>query len=251
LHYTPNGTATEDVTQIGFVFADREPEYEVKTASLVNAWFEIPPGADNHTDSVKVRLPADVTVLGFLPHMHLRGKACRYEAISADGKRETVLDIPRYDFNWQLLYRFAEPRTFKQGTTLKFHATFDNSAENPANPDAKATVRWGEQTFDEMIVGYVEYYVPVGHGGAQLADAAIGQAGLAGDREQMLFASLDANDDDRLSLEEIKKLTENPRMKQVNPVTIGLVFSTLDKDQDGFLTLDEFRKLRDVFRRNR
>jgi hypothetical protein len=251
LHYTPNGTATEDLTQVGFVFAAREPEYEVKTASLVNAWFEIPPGADNHTDSAKVRLPADATVLGFLPHMHLRGKACRYEAISPDGKRETVLDIPRYDFNWQLLYRYAEPRTFKKGTTLKFLATFDNSAGNPANPDAKATVRWGEQTFDEMIVGYVEYYVPVGHEGEQLADAALGRSGLAGDREQLLFTSLDANDDDRLSLDEIKKLTENPRMKQVNPAAIGLVFTNLDKDQDGFLSLEEFRKLRDVFRRNR
>ncbi|HTI51249.1 MAG TPA: redoxin family protein [Planctomycetaceae bacterium] len=250
IHYTPNGTATEDLTQIGFVFAEREPENEVKTASLVNTWFEIPPGADNYTDSAKVKLPADVTVLGFLPHMHLRGKSCSYEALTADGKRETVLDIPRYDFNWQLLYRYAEPRTFKKGTVLKFNATFDNSAANPANPDPKLTVRWGEQTYDEMIVGYVEYFVPVGATGEQLADAAIGQSGLAGDRDQMLFASLDANDDDRLSLDEVRKLTENPRMK-VNPVTIGVVFATLDKDKDGFLSLEEFRKLRDVFRKNR
>jgi hypothetical protein len=251
IHYTPNGTATEDLTQVAFVFADREPENEVKTASLVNTWFEIPPGSDNCTDSAKVRLPADVTVLGFLPHMHLRGKSCSYEALAADGSRETVLDIPHYDFNWQLLYRFTEPRTFKKGTVLKFNATFDNSAGNPANPDPKATVRWGEQTFDEMIVGYIEYYVPVGEGGDQFADTAIGQSGLAGDRDQMLFSSLDANDDDRLSLEEIKKLSENPRMKQVNPAMIGIVFTTLDADKDGYLTLDEFRKLREVIRKNR
>jgi hypothetical protein len=251
IHYTPNGAATEDLTQIGLVFAKREPENEVKTASLVNAWFEIPPGADNFTDSAKVKLPADATVLGYLPHMHLRGKSCRYEALTADGKRETVLDIPRYDFNWQLLYRYAEPRTFKKGTVLTFSATFDNSAANPANPDPKATVRWGEQTYDEMIVGYVEYYVPVGQAGEQLGDAAIGQSRLGGDRDQILFASLDANNDSRLSLDEIKKLTDNPRMKRVGPAAIGVVFATLDKDNDGMLTLEEFRKLRDLFPKKR
>lgn len=251
IHYTPNGTATEDQTQIGLVFAGREPENEVRTASLVNTWFAIPPGADNFTDFARVKLPADATVLGFLPHMHLRGKSCRYEIFPEDGKRETVLDIPRYDFNWQLLYRYAEPRTFKKGTVLQFSATFDNSAQNPANPDPKITVRWGEQTFDEMIVGYVEYYVPVGDTGEQLSDAAIGQSRRAGDREKILFASLDANNDSRLSLDEIKKLTENPRMKKISPVAIGVVFATLDQDKDGVLTIEEFRKLREVFQKNR
>jgi hypothetical protein len=251
IHYTPNGTATEDQTQIGLVFARREPENEVKTASLVNTWFEIPPGADNFTDSAKVRLPADATVFGFLPHMHLRGKACRYEAISPDGNRETVLEIPRYDFNWQLLYRYAEPRTFKKGTVLQFDATFDNSAGNPANPDPKIAVRWGEQSFDEMIVGYVEYHVPVGETGDQLSEAAIGQSRRAGDREKTLFASLDANNDGRLSLDEIKKLAENSRAKKIGPVAIGVVFATLDKDKDGLLTLEEFRNLRELFRKNR
>jgi mono/diheme cytochrome c family protein len=248
LHYTPNGKATEDVTQIGFVFADRKPEYEVKTASLVNTWFEIPARADGYTDAAKVRLPADSTVLGFLPHMHLRGKSCKYEAIFADGKRETVLDIPRYDFNWQLIYRYAEPRTFKKGTVLKFSATFDNSANNPANPDPQATVHWGEQTSDEMIVGYIEYFVPVETTGEQLDMAATGQPALAGDREAMLFSSLDSNDDDRLSFEEAKKITDHPRMK-VNPALVGGAFATLDTDKDGFLTFEEFKRLREMFRR--
>jgi hypothetical protein len=243
IHYTPNGTATEDVTQIGFVFADREPENEVLTTSLVNSWFEIPAGADNHSDFAKFRLPTDITVLGFLPHMHLRGKSCRYELTTPDKQREMLLDIPRYDFNWQLLYRFAEPRTFKKGSTFKFTAAFDNSAGNPANPDPAANVHWGEQTYDEMIVGYVEYYVPVG-----LAD---GAPPLTGDRDQMLFTALDDDDDDRLSLDEIKKLSADPRLKQVGPTAIALAFPSLDLNEDGTLTVDEFRKLRDLFRKKR
>lgn len=244
MHYTPNGTATEDITQVGFVFADQEPDYEVLTASLVNSWFEIPPGADNYTDYAKVRLPEDVTVLGFLPHMHLRGKACNYEAVTPDGERELLLDVPRYDFNWQLLYRLAEPRMFKEGTLLKFAATFDNSAANPANPDPSIAVRWGQQTYDEMIVGYVEYYVPVSQDGSE-------RPKLTGDREQRLFTALDADDDNRLSLEEFKKLSANRRLKQLHAVTIGFVYTALDLDEDGLLTVEEFRNLREMYRKKR
>lgn len=251
MHYTPNGKATEDLTQVGFVFADKEPENEVKTASLINAWFEIPPGAQNHKDIAKLKLPSDVTVLGFLPHMHLRGKACSYEAVTPDGKTEMILDIPRYDFNWQLLYRYAQPRTFKAGTTLRFNAVFDNSAQNPANPDPKATVRWGEQTYDEMIVGYIEYFVPVGSKEAKLSsiEQHQQQGGLSGNRDTMIFQALDANDDGKLSLDEVKKLSDNPRFKQANPLAIGAFFTALDTNADKFLTQEEFQKLRDMLRK--
>lgn len=254
MHYTPNGTATEDLTQVGFVFSDKEPENEVKTASLINAWFEIPPRDGNFKDVAKLKLPTDVTVLGFLPHMHLRGKACSYEATTPDGKTETILDIPRYDFNWQLLYRYAEPRTFKAGTTLRFNAVFDNSDRNPANPDPNQAVRWGEQTYDEMIVGYVEYYVPVGSKDGKLSSIdqhKQEQGGLGGNREVMIFQALDANDDGKLSLDEMKKLSENPRFKQANPLTLGVFFTALDKDGDKFLTQEEFMKFRDLVRRKK
>ncbi|WP_010587911.1 EF-hand domain-containing protein [Schlesneria paludicola] len=251
IHYTPNGKATDDVTQIGLMFADKPPENEVKTASLINAWFEIPPGADNHEDSAKFKTSSDVTVLGYLPHMHLRGKACRYEAIMPDGTRETLLDIPRYDFNWQLLYRYAEPRTFTKGTTLKFFASFDNSDKNPANPDPKSTVRWGDQTYDEMLLGYIEYYVPVPKPGESASATETVQFGMIEGREDALFSALDLNDDDKLSREEFLKVSQNPRLKQTNPFMVSAIFVSLDKDHDGELSLEEFRQMRELFRKKK
>jgi hypothetical protein len=99
-------------------------------------------------------------VLGFLPHMHLRGSACRYEVTDTTGTQEVLLDIPHYDFNWQLLYRYAEPRTFHEGDTITFTAWFDNSAENPANPDPTETVYWGQQTFEEMLAWICRIFSP-------------------------------------------------------------------------------------------
>jgi hypothetical protein len=92
--------------------------------------------------------------------MHLRGKAFRYEVTPKGAKKEVLLDIPRYDFNWQLRYEFAEHRAVPRGSTLWGTAWYDNSARNPANPDPSATVKWGKQSFDEMMLGYVEYYIP-------------------------------------------------------------------------------------------
>ncbi|MEO1991592.1 MAG: redoxin, partial [Pirellulales bacterium] len=160
MHYTPNGTATEDKTRLGVVFAKTPPDHEVRVRGISNHRITIPPGASRHQEEASIKLPVDVTVLGFLPHMHLRGTACRYEIIGSNGNNELLLDIPHYDFNWQLLYRYSEPKTFLAGDTLQFTAWYDNSSANPANPDPAATVRWGEQTYEEMMLGYVEYYVP-------------------------------------------------------------------------------------------
>lgn len=101
-----------------------------------------------------------MTLLSFTPHMHVRGKAARYEAVLPDGTRRRLLDVPAYDFNWQLQYRLAEPLSLPRGTRLVYTAWYDNSTGNPANPDPTKTVRWGPQTFDEMMLGYVEYFVP-------------------------------------------------------------------------------------------
>lgn len=157
LHYTPNGTATPDQSMIGMVFADSRPEREIVLASANNTDFEIPPGASNHEVVGELRFRRSGIITAFLPHMHLRGKAFRYELVKPDGTAEILLDIPRYDFNWQLTYEPAEPIRVEPGTVLRARAWYDNSANNPANPNPDTTVRFGEQSFEEMMFGFFDW----------------------------------------------------------------------------------------------
>lgn len=159
VHYTTNGTATTDLSRVGIVFAKQPPQHEVRVIGIGNPRMAIPPGVENHREEGSLRLPYDIQVLSFLPHMHLRAKACRYKVISPNGETRTLLDIPHYDFNWQLLYRYSQPQKLSRGDSIKFTAWYDNSANNPANPDPTQTVRWGKQTSDEMHLGYVEYFI--------------------------------------------------------------------------------------------
>jgi peroxiredoxin len=160
IHYTPTGKATTDQIRVGIIYAKEEPKHVVQVAGISNPFINIPPGAANHQETAQIKVPFDAHVFQFMPHMHLRGKAAKYEAVYADGTTRTLLDIPRYDFNWQLMYRLAEPVTVPAGTTLKVTMTFDNSPGNPANPDPTKNVRWGQQTYDEMMLGYIAYYTP-------------------------------------------------------------------------------------------
>jgi hypothetical protein len=161
IHYTPNGKATTDQIRIGLVFSKTPPRYEMRTVALANARLQIPPGAANHVETTQHYLSNDLQVTALMAHMHVRGKAFKYEITYADGKTETLLDIPRYDFNWQLRYDYATPKLFPRGSTVKVTAVFDNSTGNPANPDPTKLVKWGPQTFDEMMIGYFEIFVPV------------------------------------------------------------------------------------------
>lgn len=233
MHYTPNGTATKDSTRIGLVFAEQAPQYEVKVVGLANIRMSIPAGADNHPETSVLRVPMNATVLGFLPHMHLRGKAFRYEITKPGGKTETVLDIPRYDFNWQLYYRLAEPLPVSPGTVVKATGWFDNSTNNPANPDASKTVRWGPQTTDEMMLGYLEYFVPVGT--ASGMRAGLGASGL--------FNRVDRDGDGKITQSEfdfaVKLL---PRFRD-KPEEAKKLFQRLDTNKDGVISLEEFSKL--------
>src|SRR6267143_1291813 len=173
MHYTTNGTAIADQSSVGLVFAKRPPAQRVLTLQLTNDHFVIPPGVDNFRVEARGTLPNDATLLSFFPHMHLRGKRFEYNLVKhgtgeqsrGTGPRgasgvevETLLRV-NYHFHWQMSYRLAEPRLLKAGTELQAVAWYDNSANNPHNPDPNAAVRWGEQTYDEMMIGFFDVAV--------------------------------------------------------------------------------------------
>ncbi len=157
MHYTPNGEAQSDLSLLGLVLAplgaQRRP---VNTVPAMNNWFVIPPYEADHTVHLEHRIKQDALVLSFLPHMHLRGKAFRFIAHYPDETKELLLDVPRYDFNWQNRYVLAEPQRLPAGTVVECVAVFDNSPDNLANPDPSAEVRWGEQSWEEMMIGYFD-----------------------------------------------------------------------------------------------
>ena len=157
LHYTPNGSPQTDRSYVGLCFAEpADVRQQVTTVPLMNCWFEIPPNTPDYQVELSHTFKDDVLVLSFLPHMHLRGKSFRYEARFPDGRHEILLDVPHYDFNWQNIYVLTEPKRMPQGSQIRCVATFDNSADNLSNPDPSATVRWGDQTWDEMMIGYFD-----------------------------------------------------------------------------------------------
>lgn len=208
IHYTPNGEATSDQTRVGFVFAKEPPRYEVKVGAVAQPRISIPPGDGNHKEIGKLRVPTDIVLRSAVPHMHVRGKACKYEITSPDGKTTTtLLDIPRYDFNWQLRYQFAEPVTVPKGSTITFTVWYDNSDKNPANPDPTKTVRWGPQTSDEMHLGYLEYIVDRQSKTADVPlveKPKIPKEGLTiPERFKTLLAKYDTNSDGKLDEKEI------------------------------------------------
>ncbi len=161
MHYTTNGHAAEDQTSVGMVFSGRPPRMRVITLQLTNDTFVIPPGADDYRVQVRGTLPNDAILLSFFPHRHLRGKRFEYNIIRPDGGFQTLLRV-NYDFYWQLSYRLAQPLDLKAGTILQAVAWFDNSRNNPHNPDPTKEVRWGDQTSDEMMVGFFDIAVPAG-----------------------------------------------------------------------------------------
>ena len=158
MHYTTNGKPGKDTTRIGLIFAKEPPAKRVLTLQLTNDHFLIPPGDPDYRVEVHGTLPNDALLLNFFPHMHLRGKKFEYNIVHADGSLETLLRV-RYHFHWQMSYRLAEPLALKAGTELQAVAWFDNSKDNPHNPDPTAAVRWGEQTYDEMMVGFFDVAV--------------------------------------------------------------------------------------------
>jgi peroxiredoxin len=156
VHYTPDGTEQTDRSSVGIIFAKQPPASSVETNILANMFINIPPRAPDYKGQMTFTFRDDATLLSFMPHMHLRGTSARYDLAYPDGKSETLLSVPDYDFNWQSVYRFANPLHVPKGSKLTWTAHWDNSADNPRNPDPAKTVHWGLQTWDEMQNGWME-----------------------------------------------------------------------------------------------
>jgi len=158
VHYSKTtGKPEKDRSSVGLYYADGPPEKSLMSFGALNHYFMIPPGDSNHEVSACYTFSRDVQLLTFMPHMHLRGKDMRYEAVYPDGRRETLLFVPRYNFNWQSMYKLRTPLEIPKGTKLVVTAHFDNSERNKYNPDPSKTVRFGDPTYDEMIVGYFDF----------------------------------------------------------------------------------------------
>lgn len=231
LHYTPNGKATTDQTRIAFRFAKDKPQHIVRVAGIAQHRLRIPPNDPDHVETASLNVPFDVHVLSFMPHMHVRGKSFRYEAKLPDGSTKTMLDVPRYDFNWQLRYELREPLMLPADSTINVTATYDNSADNPANPDPGKQVRWGPQTTDEMMLGYVEYY----------ADAEDGQTGFSPSEQHTGGASRDLASADRFDrlLKLLDRNNDQIIARDEVPDRLTRQFNNLDRNNDGRVTRDE------------
>ncbi len=155
MHYTPNGKPVTDYSELGIYFARTPPRQRVLTIAPADANLAIPSGDADYVSTASATFTAPVTLVSLQPHMHLRGKAYRIEAVYPNGRRQTLLDVPRYDFNWQTTY-FPSPFLIPPGVAIQCTAHYDNSPNNPLNPDPSKTVHWGDQSFDEMNIGFLE-----------------------------------------------------------------------------------------------
>jgi hypothetical protein len=170
MHYTTTGKATTDRTSIGLIFAKTPPRTELRGTALINGNFRIPAGAADYRVDATMTINRDVTLWGMLPHTHVRGKRWSYEATFPDGRKETLLSVPNYDFDWQTDYVFKQPLKLPRGTTLHATAWYDNSPNNKSNPDPAQEVWWGDQTWEEMMFTGLTYSIdpapaPVAGGG--------------------------------------------------------------------------------------
>ncbi len=159
MHYTASGKAAKDQTSIGLVFAKEEPAERIVTTAAVNNRFVIPPGDGNYKAEATSPVVNPMTLISLFPHMHLRGKAFQYELIYPNGDTKMLMRVDHWSLNWQLSYKLAEPIELTPGMKIKATAWWDNSANNPSNPDPSKEVKWGDQSWEEMLVGFFDVAV--------------------------------------------------------------------------------------------
>ena len=159
MHYTTNGTPQTDRTKFGVFLAKETPKVEMRMTTLVNGKLDIPAGAPDYSLAAEMTTTNDITLRSLLPHTHLRGKRWEYTATYPDGRTEVILSVPKYDFNWQTDYVFAQPLKLPKGTRIRAVAHYDNSPANKSNPDPKVNVKWGDQTWEEMRFTSVVYSI--------------------------------------------------------------------------------------------
>ena len=160
LHYTAIGKETTDRSKVGIVFARTPPKERVMNTFIGNLGLRIPPNEPNAEVVARISIHEDVKLQSMAPHMHLRGKAMECRVTYPDGRKETLLNVPKYDFNWQLSYRLKEPKLLPKGTEFEVVAHYDNSANNRYNPDPSKEVRWGPQTWNEMLALWIDFAIP-------------------------------------------------------------------------------------------
>jgi hypothetical protein len=241
---------------VGFTYArPEEVQVQLMTNVAGNTRFEIPPRDPAfRVEATSRAYSRDVLLVSLSPHMHFRGKSFTYEAVYPNGRTETLLSVPHYDFNWQTHYNLAEPKKLPAGTRLHCVAYFDNSEQNLANPDPDRKVTWGDQTWEEMMLGYYEIAFTGeappealfggGIGGLDVAGGGGGRGGgggggrFAAPNLRSAAAQLDANRDGRISRDEL-------------PEALRAFFDRLDTDGNGILDADELKPLREFASRGR
>jgi len=160
MHYMPNGKPAKDRSRIGLIFAKESPAERVYTLPVINHDFVIPPGAPDYKVDAKIIVQDDTRLVSMNPHMHLRGKAFEFRVVYPAGESQVLLRVPNYDFAWQLQYYLKRQLALPKGTRIELSAWYDNSANNPANPDPTKEVHWGDQSWDEMMVGTLDLTLP-------------------------------------------------------------------------------------------
>ena len=227
MHYTSYGRETTDQTKIGLYFSEQEPEFNLQHYAMLNADLRIPPGEPRYKAGAYYEFQKDAVIYALFPHAHYRGRSSDFVLITPDGRQETLLSVPNYDFNWQRYFQLAQPVTVPAGARLIHHTVYDNSAQNLSNPDSTKQVRFGEQTWEEMLYGGVSFRFLNKEDDVREINTADYVTGIT-------IGYMDLNMDGKVTLEEMPE-----RSRQ----GLAMAFVLLDKDKSGGLEFAEFGQL--------